>query len=718
MTKKHFFIIVCLVLLFPALWIDYRNNNDPGVSLFENLQHFDSKNYISSLHFEPHQLSLTANSLDDAFLSFPYAASFSTWKRLRIHFSELAGINSISVFYRNQGDPGYYPSKFRKRVIKRVNKTDCDILLPPGKYTHLRLDFNGYRPDAKVAITDIRIHDLSIFFYTGSYFHLLTLCILGLFILPGSMLYTTFVRRETADPESNLVLFFSLSILFFLILYLVLEVSHRLALNPHLSVSLACLFLLGVMAWRILRQGRMPLLRLLLVSEKRAFLATAILSVVCGVLATGFTRTPFSFDSVNWGTIHGATIFSNFTGHDNSFQYVNGMAIAENEPFSKYYADNQMMADVQDREMLAGVIYAVFRTLIGAVSSVAGESYLTYTLVGLCMNVMIIFPLIVLLRRYFGRCNEYLFSLFLSMNAFVLGNYYFTWFKFAGAALFISGILVLLRSRDSLYSWLFAGLAWGMATNMHAGNALGIPVIFLFIVYLKYKDDGVFSKTTVVYPTALFLAFVVANLPWTVVKSLYHPDHHSLLKFHYLPGSSSEENMVSAVKTFISLHPLSEQIRYRLANLCNILQFSEWNDLFRNLKLETTTQLLFRLSNSEFFYFSIAIFSSASIAILSFIATALRRLRSSASYSPMARSLAFEYGGLMVASFVTVACLILLSYHKHPDLTYHLPMGIILIIITQLIGYSMKSGWFGMGLLVSSSIFSLWRFGCIFLHFV
>lgn len=38
----------------------------------------------------------------------------------------------------------------------------------PVTYTNLRIDFNGYRPDAVAVVKDLRLFDFSAFFYTES----------------------------------------------------------------------------------------------------------------------------------------------------------------------------------------------------------------------------------------------------------------------------------------------------------------------------------------------------------------------------------------------------------------------------------------------------------------------------------------------------------------------------------------------------------------------
>jgi hypothetical protein len=715
---KRFIFLPVAVAIIVLLYFDYQHYTDSGERFFDNLRSPETASFINDYSFKPDQLSLTCNSQKDANFSVPFQIRTGFWKRLRVDFSQLRGIKSITVFYRFEGDPGFPADQKQKHRVTGQNKYSYDFLLPPGDYSHLRFDFDGYRVDANVGIKDLRLLEYSAFFYTGSYFHLLTLVILALLIVPGTMMYSMFTGNQKTDSDTNLLLFFCLSIIFYLVLYLVLEASHRLDFDPRIAVGSSLLLLLAAMILILAMMQKLRTPLRLLWDERKVLLSAAALSVLCGILMTGFVRDPFSFDSINWDTIDGEVVFSHFTGHDNMFQYVNGMAIANNEPFSKYYEHGKLMAGVQDREILAGVIYSVFRTVLSAVNPTMGEAYLTYTLVGLCMNLMAIFPLVVLLRRYHRGCSEPLFLLLLVLNTFVLANLYFTWFKFAGAALFVSGTVILLKGRKDLSCWLFAGLAYGLATNMHAGNALGIPLIFLYLIYANYREDGLSARTTIAFPLLLFVVFLLTNTPWSLVKSLYYPDGHVLFKYHYLPGSTADQDLVSALRTFLDTHPPMEQFRYRLTNLYESLRFSEFIKIYEHLNTENLNQLLYRWSNSEFSFFSIAIYPMVLIALFNKASTRLKWRQAAAHPEPVPAPLQQEITALMTASFATVIGLILLSYHNYPDATFHLPMGIILMILTLLLGYNIRSGPVSICLLAFFGGLAAWRTGSLFLHFL
>jgi membrane-associated HD superfamily phosphohydrolase len=86
--------------------------------------------------------------------------------------------------------------------------------------------------------------------------------------------------------------------------------------------------------------------------------------------------------------------------------------------------------------------------------------------------------------------------------------------------------------------------------------------------------------------------------------------------------------------------------------------------------------------------------------------------------SPINGLLRQEFSAVLTVSFLTVGSLILLSYHDYPDAAYHLPMGIILMILTLLTGYSISSGTFSRYLLLAYGSLAAWRTATLFIHFL
>lgn len=716
---KKIFGAAGLVLLFVILLADYVNHHRPAQPLFDRLDRPTATFAFNDYTFSRDRLQLTFSPRQHPKITIPFSQTLSFWKRLRIQIDEIHGVSSLILYYRLAGDSNF---SRKQRIYQETTGSiaaDYDFLLPPGDYTSLRIDFIGAKASGSAVITDLALRDYSAFFYTESYFYLLALLILAALILPGSLIYCLSVDRDKVKGDDLLLLFFGGSILFYLLVYAAMELAHFCQLNAPSLAATVTVLLLALLGGTVVRKKRWLIFKQTLAQEKRSFAAVAIVTLICCLLFTRFVKEPFTFPSINWNTVNGEVTFSKFTGHDNMFQYVNGMAIADNEPFSKYYDDGQLGFGVQDREMLAGLIYGVAITLISAVSPYIGKSYLTYSLVGLCMNVMVIFPLIVLRRRYFGTGKDLLFILLLSLNTFVLPNYYFTWFKFSGAALFISGMLILLQYRQQTLAWLVAGLAFGLSTNMHAGNALGIPLIFLWIFFINAREKRRPGPKVLGQPILLTLVFILVNLPWSLVKSFFYPDQHVLLKFHYFPGPVADKGLAETISLFWQAHPLKEQLVYRFTNLFDSLRFEQFGAIYQTLTQENMLKMFYVWSNSEFLYWSVALYPIALIAVICFLVGEITaRGGAKVNRRTIATAKGGEALGLLVIALLTIFGLILLSYHDYPDANYHLPMGVILVIHALCIGFGLSSGRLGRALLIGYGCLSFLRIGSLFIHFL
>ena len=703
---KKFAVLFLSLLLILVVW-DYLNFRSPGIDFYPNLGQITSKNDIHQYDYSEDGVELELNALRDAFIAFnaPFTSHF--WKRLSITFSNADNVRVVKVYYRLKGDPGFREEQTREGLMLGETGKFCDILLPPGEYEELRLDFYGGSRKAKLTITSIKLLDFSYFFYTEAWFYLLAVLIFSMFVLPGTVIYALFVRQERFDPEVNLLYFFCNSLLFYLLLFLVLMFVLHTGLPKFLIVTGSFFLLFGILVFLVWLRGRGQYVLQCIRTEKKTFGMVLVLIMICCFIFTGFVRSPFVFDSVNFNTIDKETIFSNFGGHDNQFQFVNGKAIADNEPFSKYYAGGALIYNVQDREMLPGVIYSVYRIFFSFFSKYIGESYLTYTIIGLCMNIMVLFPLSVLFRRYFSGRFQYLFLLILSLNTFVLPNYYFTWFKFSGAALFLSGFLVLLKGRNSFWSWFAAGLLLGLSSNMHAGNAMGIPLLFLWLIWLNGREQGFLSRSTMLYPLVLVALFALVNVPWAMIKSLYYPDNYALIRQHFFPGPD-EQGLLANFIAFMQSHPIEVQLQHHLDSLANMFRFAEIKDLFVIFQEEEVAVFVKYWNNIEFFFFILSIYPMAAIATISYIFGWCQK-KFQREITPLQSSMQIEGVQFFILSMLSILCIISLAWDRLPDINHMLPMGLILVIHSLLIGVSLKSSMVGRVLLGAYACVSLWR---------
>jgi hypothetical protein len=615
-----------------------------------------------------------------------------------------------------KGDPGFTENqKITKHINKKPNSR-YDFILPPGEYEYLRIDINGYRTNALAIITDFSLLHFSFFFYSQVYLYLLAIIIQCMFVVPGTLIYTLFPGEKT-NSETNLLSFFVFSIFFYLVLYLLLFFSLKTGLNKNYIVTAGFFIFTGLLFLTVIIRKKMHLFLQCLQKEKKTFIASIVIILASCFICTVLVREPFSIESVNHDTIDRNTIFSRFDGHDNLFQFVNGKAIADNEPFSQYYAGGKLIYDVQDREILGGVIYSVFRVFFSTFNKYIGESYLTYTIIGLCMNVMVIFPLLILFRRYFSANNQFFFLACISLNTFVLPNYYFTWFKFSGAALFLSGFLFLLQGRKKLLPWVVAGILLGLSSNMHAGNAMGIPFILLLIIFLNIKEEGLFAPSTLLFPGILTFVFVVMNLPWTIVKSVYYPDHHALIKQHFFPGQH-KEGLLNNFLSFMETHPLKVQLQYRMRNLIDSFRFQEITELYKILKKGASLSFVRQWNNQEFFFFWFSIYPLSLMAGISRLFSKLFCLTPNILGTHNNSQLTKEAIAIFIVSMLTVISLVIVSYDRFPDINHKLPMGTVLIIHTLLIGLIVESNRIGRLLLFLYAGCSIWRITTFFSAFV
>lgn len=706
---KRIFFIVLTVLIVVLGYLDYRNYRHEGLGIGEQLANPVEKNAITALEITNGIASITMDASSDAYIIIPFQEQTYFWKHLDIEYEEMTGVRKVEVYYKFRGDSGF--SIDQKVALKRVEKDANHIYwnIPPGEYEALRIDFEG-EDGAEAVISDLRIHDFSYLFRGQAYFYVLACLILFLLIFPGSALFAVFSGRDEGAVRYNLLLFFCLSLLFYLVLYLVLVASQKFGGSPGRVVPLAFGAGVAALCAALTLRGRWRVFWSFFLQERLIFIFSICLVLISSLFVTRFSVSPFEYESVNHNTVDQQTIFSRFGGHDNMFQFVNGKAIADDEPFSKYYGGKKLFYDVQDRGILPGVIYAVFRTILSAPNSYIGESYLTYTLFGLCMNVMVVFPLAVLFRRYFPERFLLPFFLVLCLNTYVFPNFYFTWFKFSGAALFLSGLIVLLEKRGAFLAWCYAGMVFGLACSMHAGNALAYPLVFLWLMAWNAKDFGIFSRQVLLYPATLFGVFVLVNIPWSVVKNIYFPDTHALIRQHYLPGSKGG-SLLECFINFHKTHPLSEQLQTRVENLVIALRLEDLA-FCQQLLADGEYRKFVKASNNWQFFF--AIFSVGPllcIALLAKLLSAVGNLfvRVKKDVGEKLRGSQAEMVGLLLVSLLTVIGMVFVYYGDDPDVNHQHPPGSTLIVHSMLIGIALKSGKAGQLLLAVYAIFSLWR---------
>lgn len=707
---KYIGILLCLILVAIVLRLDYRNYSQPNVRYSHLFDKPVSSNSISNYTFASDELNIRCDLKKDPFFSISFPVTLHHWKRLRLDYDDLKGIKKIQIYYQMEGDAGFSEDRSMAQALdKHLNHADL-FVLPPGKYVSLRIDFEGSGKIGSAVINNLQLTGFGFIFGKELYLYLIAVCILCMLVLPGTFLYVLLVPANKQSSNHYLLFFYALSLLFYLVLYLCLYCAISVGIHPEYTVLVSFVLLISlllVVAWR---KNRLTLAISCLKNERRVLTLYLLLVLVSTILFTRFAHHPFSFSSINWNSVDAEVTFSRFSAHDNMFQYVNGKVIAEDELFSTYYANRKLTYNVEEREILPGVIYSVFRSLFSAINHYIGKSYLTYSLLGLGMNAMVIFPLIVLYRRYFYPCSESIFILLLSCSTFVLPNYYFTWFKFSGAALFISGVALLLSNRKAISSWLVAGLLFGLSCNMHAGNGLGIPLILLWLMFLTAREKQSFFKGGLLYPFLLTMVFIVTILPWSIVKSLHFPDHHFLIKEHFFYRLGRGESLFTTARIFFAKFTLGEQLDYRWTNIVKSFRVKEIGSLINLVQSGESRKLAVEWNNLEFVFLAFTLYPLAAVGFLNKLyERTVAPLLLGEQPTPKKTDLSTEKYTFLLLTIVTLWGIIFISYNGNPDLTFHLPMGVILLAQALLFGISYRSGSFGRILLFCLALVTLWR---------
>jgi hypothetical protein len=481
-------------------------------------------------------------------------------------------------------------------------------------------------------------------------------------LAPGALAAN--LRAPDDDCPSLASSFFAFSSVFYAAVYFLVDVmlERVLGVAPP-RWAWAAVSAAGTIALAAANRNRMRLLA--------TRLRAALPGILCFLVLLELSTAILTFDQLlpltnyQFTTIAGPKTFGWIYAHDNYFQFVNGRAIAEGEPFSKYYGHAALTYPVTSREMLPGVVYAVFRHLLPRALS---DSYLLYTLLGTCFDLMIVFPILELARRRLSLRDALLLLAACFGTSFFIVNAYYTWFKFAGAALFLSGLLALLKDRSSNRDWGWAGFYWGVATNMHAGAALGIPVFFFWLTWERWSAER--SRARALAGSALLVVlFTALNLPWNLVKMHYIREDNVLFEEHFLEDTHDPKGVFASVKDFFAAHPLASQLRFRSARVAEIPRLREIRDELRGRR--SLGELALAWSRMESRYVLPLFYP---LLLLVIVGAAVRRWKR--ERLPWAS----EQRMLLAGSAATFLLLQFASYGRTPfDITWQQPLAVLVL---------------------------------------
>ncbi len=551
--------------------------------------------------------------------------------------------------------------------------------------------------------------------------YVLTMTVGAMLLLPAFLSYATLGKNVQVKSTQILCSVPALVITFWFILYLLF-----LAISRLVDQSVTPLFMLGayiglnslLVGWLLVGKKVRLLAELCLGTWQELVAYFMMLIIVCMVLVSHEILPLFD---MAYTAIAGPKTFFGFMAHDPMFQYVNGLAIANLKPFSDYYGSSHMgylFYQVQDREILVGAIYAPFRLMTTAVSAAIGTSYALYTIFGACLTALVIFPVLALARRFVdSRFIFFVTGAFL-LNAVMLPNIYLTWFKLLGAGLIITGCIYLLDRGDRKLPWLYSGINWGIAANVHAGAVLCLPFIFPWLVYKNIDWTARSFFATILKALLLLASFVALLLPWALIKARYFPDQYALIREHFFPAKI-DDGLLSSIKAFFANNDISEQLYTRLSRLRGTLREDELIDMANSLFSENTYEFLLGWNYYEFQFVIFLFIPTLVILGISWILSG-RTPRGELAFvesneihdSYLQKKSNREPWILILISFISIAGVIFMTYGKHPpDLTYSLPLASIVIAHLMLVCIIIRFGKAGVivySLYLGFSAYRLW----------
>ncbi len=619
----------------------------------------------------------------DAYFVLPFARRVKN-EKLELRFRRLEKVRYISIYFGLAGEPFY---ESRSAVIStavpgsRSASHSYHVRLPDGDYDRIRLslksrDEYGDAILESITVTPLELHDRARWVYAialGSAF---------LLLLPGALLYVVLHGSRSYGTDFRVSLF-AYSLLFYVVHYVLLIGALKVSsAHAHVVVVLGCVSAVAVLVTIVQRKSDWPRFAELVRDSWQELTAFVALLLMVSFALTYDANLPL--ENLFYTDISGPKTFGAFRAHDNVFQYLNGISIANDEPFEKYYGNHQLIYGVEDREILPGVVYAVFRALLSPLSPMLEKSYLVYTLLGIVMNLMIVFPAAAIARRYLGINNTLPFLLLFSVNAFVLGNYFITWFKLTAGALFLSGLFCMLEERSALRGWFKSGLFFGLAANMHAGSALGLPLFVLWGLMRRLRHAGRVSMRAVLAPVVFVIVFAVVIAPWAIVKRVYLNENHTLIKTHFLGGYSSPEGLGASARLFFDSVTLQEQASERLGRLKDAGRAVEIGELYRVYVEQGFKPFLHRWDQLEFTHIAILLYPMFLFVLFGWI------YRKAWPVGAMGNGTVDNHTSrtMLTLSMLTMIILALAHYGRHaPDITYHQPMGVLALAYIVLIGF-------------------------------
>jgi len=497
-------------------------------------------------------------------------------------------------------------------------------------------------------------------------------------IAPGLLLYCLF--HSPQHEKKNLLLFMPVyTILFYFCFYLILDgfFWHVIGIDLHHIVWTAAWVVSLIFLWLKIKKDetKRTFVKDLIIFLRQPLKLYFLFSLLCLVLVTYDVKDPF--EDYSFIEVAHKKTFWKKPAHDNYFQFINAKAIINREPFEKYYGNKRLTYQVQDRQSFAAVMFSAFNRITAGFDSYTKNHYLYFEMFGILLNAMILFPLIFFLLTFFPQCSIYWVLSLSIFNPYTIMNTYYVWFKLTAGAFFLIGLAWLLTRfhKKQWTDWVVCGLIWGIAAAFHSSTALGFPFI---IIWLIWKSRRHLFKS-VVYAGILTSAFVITQIPWTIIKKIHFEDTHVLVRQNFMNNftTSPYEGLLTTGIEFLKQTSFEEQFSQRIFHVKRALHFPELTRLYGYLEAKQFGNFVMSWSAQEFLYILFVYLPYILLTLLMALVYIIRH-KALPKWTKEDNPIPLE---LFWISLVTFGLLVILAYDKgeraYPDRTYHLPMGLI-----------------------------------------
>ncbi len=596
----------------PLIIIGISHYDKPNeISLIEQLK--TNPGYVESNNQGYHLIFGGSHKEVKVPISIPAGVSQS--QKIKIEYIGSKNLKAVKVVI-----PEILKKSYRYRhLVRIVDKQSGSLTFglndTNARYVTLLLygDSGNKRPTIEITISSLSITERR-FIDSGLYYIILMLCVSSSLVLLG-MLSGSFLQnicRYNQNSSTVFMLFGILSYSLVLLLSLLFfqwidpdRYSRYFLLFSSILTSFLIYYvyklkLMSTQNGGYITSVKVPVLLYLLFS--------AMVAIVVGCIDG------IALQEYYWTLIGKYRMFGGHGAHDNAFQYLNAVAIAENKPFNYFYQapqlERHLMFGVEDRQVMMGAILGAYRVLWGHISIYLVNNYGFFVIIGSCFSLLIIFPLYGFFRSYFERYVVVVSIILLLMGTYVLGNIYYTWFKILGGGCVLAGIFFLHFHTEYLKSWVIAGIFLGLAVNIHTGQAIVYPVIaiYFFYQYLSKCTTASFVKA-VTYTFTLTFVVVMAMLPWEIIKHYYFSNNSDLFRLHFLHSQPFTESILQTTINFFSdRYTFLEQLVHRSEQLVKALRINDILAWYSHIGIWDFKDYLFSWNKLQFRYITIMVY--------------------------------------------------------------------------------------------------------------